>query len=44
MATNLKKALQEALKQLDEMSTDELLEARYKRLMDYGRTNEQPVH
>ena len=44
MATNLKKALQEALKQLDEMSTDELLEARYKRLMDYGRTKEQPVH
>ena len=44
MATNLKKALQEALKQLGEMSTDELLEARYKRLMDYGRTKEQPVH
>ena len=44
MATNLKKALQEALKQLGAMSTDELLEARYKRLMDYGRTNEQPVH
>ena len=44
MATNLKKALQEALKQLGEMSTEELLEARYKRLMDYGRTKEQPVH
>ena len=44
MASNLKKALQEALKQLGEMSTDELLEARYKRLMDYGRTKEQPVH
>ena len=44
MATNLKKALQEALKQLGAMSTDELLEARYKRLMDYGRTKEQPVH
>ena len=44
MATNLKKALQEALKQLGEMSTDELLEARYKRLMDYGRIKEQPVH
>ena len=44
MATNLKKALQEALKQLGAMSTDELLEARYKRLMDYGRIKEQPVH
>ena len=44
MATNLKKALQEALKQLGAMSTEELLEARYKRLMDYGRTKEQPVH
>ncbi len=44
MANNLKKALQEALKQLGAMSTEELLEARYKRLMDYGRTKEQPVH
>ena len=44
MATNLKKALQEALKQLGAMSTEELLEARYKRLMDYGRTKEQPAH
>ena len=44
MATNLKKALQEALKQLGAMSTEELLEARYKRLMDYGRTKEQSVH
>ena len=44
MANNLKKALQEALKQLSAMSTEELLEARYKRLMDYGRTKEQPVH
>ena len=44
MATNLKKALQEALKQLGAMSTEELLEARYKRLMDYGRTKEPSVH
>ena len=44
MASNLKKALQEALKQLGAMSTEELLEARYKRLMDYGRTKEQSVH
>ena len=44
MASNLKKALQEALKQLGAMSTEELLEARYKRLMDYGRTKEPSVH
>ena len=44
MAQNLKKALQDALKQLGAMSNSELLEARFKRLMDYGRTKEQPVH
>lgn len=44
MAQNLKKALQDALKQLGALSTSELLEARFKRLMDYGRTKEQPVH
>ena len=43
MAQNLKKALQEALKQLSGLSTSELLAARYERLMSYGRYKEQPV-
>ena len=43
-AQNLRKALLDALRQLGLMSIDELLEARFKRLMDYGRTKEQPVH
>ncbi|WP_412479261.1 acetyl-CoA carboxylase carboxyltransferase subunit alpha [Azonexus sp. IMCC34839] len=43
MAQNLKKALQDALKQLSDLSTAELLEARYERLMSYGRYKEQAV-
>jgi acetyl-CoA carboxylase carboxyl transferase subunit alpha len=43
MAQNLKKSLQDALKQLSSMSTTELLETRYERLMSYGRFKEQPV-
>ena len=43
MAQNLKKALQDALKQLSGLSTAELLEARYERLMSYGRYKEQAV-
>ncbi len=43
MAQSLKKALQEALKQLSSMSTDELLATRYERLMSYGRFKEQAV-
>ena len=43
MAQNLKKALQDALKQLSGLSTSELLAARYERLMSYGRYKEQPV-
>ncbi len=43
MAQSLKKALQDALKQLSGLSTKELLEARYERLMGYGRFKEQPV-
>ncbi len=43
MAQNLKKALQDALKQLSGMSTSELLAARYERLMSYGRFKEQPA-
>ena len=43
MAQNLKKALQEALKQLSGLSTAELLATRYERLMSYGRFKEQPA-
>jgi acetyl-CoA carboxylase carboxyl transferase subunit alpha len=43
MAQNLKKALQDALKQVSGLSTNELLAARYERLMSYGRFKEQPV-
>ncbi len=40
MAATLKRALGDALLQLDKFSTDELLEKRYKRLMSYGRFEE----
>ena len=43
MAQNLKKALQDGLKNLNLMTTAELLDARFKRLMAYGRTKEQAV-
>ena len=43
MAAALKKALQEALKQTTAMSVDELLDARFDRLMAYGRYKEQAV-
>ncbi len=43
MAQNLKKALQDALKQLSGLSTADLLATRYERLMSYGRFKEQPV-
>ena len=41
MAQSLKKALQDALKQLSGLSTEELLATRYERLMSYGRFKEQ---
>jgi len=44
MGQNLKKALLDALKQVGALSTSELLEARFARLMAYGRTKEQPLH
>ncbi|MBK7462441.1 MAG: acetyl-CoA carboxylase carboxyltransferase subunit alpha [Betaproteobacteria bacterium] len=44
MAHNLKKALQDALKQLSGLSTEELLATRYERLMSYGRFKEQAVN
>jgi acetyl-CoA carboxylase carboxyl transferase subunit alpha len=43
MAQSLKKSLQEALKQLSGLSTADLLEARFERLMSYGRFKEQAV-
>ena len=41
MAASLKKSLQEALKELSKLSTEELLENRYDRLMAYGRYKEE---
>jgi len=43
MATHLKKSLQDALKQVSALSVAELLEARFERLMAYGRTKELPL-
>jgi acetyl-CoA carboxylase carboxyl transferase subunit alpha len=43
MAQSLKKALQESLRQVSSLSTEELLAARYERLMSYGRFKEQAV-
>lgn len=40
MAQTLKKALQDVLKQVSALPTEELLAARYERLMDYGRYKE----
>jgi len=44
MALALKKALVEALRQTDALSAEALLEARFERLMAYGRYKEQPLH
>ena len=41
MSTNLKKALQDSLKQLSALSVEALLAQRYERLMSYGRFKEQ---
>lgn len=41
MAENLKKALQDALKQLTALPVEALLAQRYERLMSYGRFKEQ---
>jgi acetyl-CoA carboxylase carboxyl transferase subunit alpha len=43
MAQNVKKAVQEALKLLGGLSTSELIERRFDRLMSYGRFKEQPI-
>ncbi len=44
MAQNVKKFLQEALKQLVGLSSSELIERRFERLMSYGRFKEQTIH
>jgi acetyl-CoA carboxylase carboxyl transferase subunit alpha len=44
MAQNVKKALQDALKQLAGLSSSELIERRFERLMSYGRFKEQAIH
>jgi acetyl-CoA carboxylase carboxyl transferase subunit alpha len=41
MSVALKKALQDSLKHLSELATHELLDARFERLMAYGRFKEQ---
>ncbi len=43
MALSLKKALQESLKQLSGLSSSELIERRFDRLMSYGRFKEQAI-
>jgi acetyl-CoA carboxylase carboxyl transferase subunit alpha len=43
-ATSLKKALQDALKQVAGLSPAELIERRFERLMGYGKFKEQPLH
>jgi acetyl-CoA carboxylase carboxyl transferase subunit alpha len=42
-AQNLKRALQEALRQVSDLTPSELVERRFERLMDYGRFKEQAV-
>lgn len=44
MAQGVKKALQEALKQLAGLSSSELIERRFERLMSYGRFKEQAIN
>jgi acetyl-CoA carboxylase carboxyl transferase subunit alpha len=44
MATTLKKALQDTLKQVSTLSPAELVERRYERIMSYGRYKEIAIH
>lgn len=44
MAQSLKKALQDALRQVADLSPAELLEQRFERVLGYGKYKEQPVH
>ena len=43
VAQSVKKSLQEALKQLSGLSSSELIERRFERLMSYGRFKEQAI-
>jgi acetyl-CoA carboxylase carboxyl transferase subunit alpha len=43
IAQSVRKSLQEALKQIAGLSTGELIERRFDRLMSYGRYKEQAV-
>lgn len=43
MASSLKKALQDALRQVSDLSPADLIERRYERLMGYGKFKEQRV-
>ena len=43
MAASLKKAIQDALRQVADLSTDELIERRFERIMSYGKFKEQRV-
>ena len=44
MAQSLKKALQDVFKQVSSLSTAELIDRRFDRLMGYGKFKEQAVH
>ena len=44
MATTLKKALQDTLRQVSTLSPAELVERRYERIMSYGRYKEIAIH
>ncbi|MCK9285684.1 MAG: acetyl-CoA carboxylase carboxyltransferase subunit alpha [Rhodocyclaceae bacterium] len=44
IAGSVKKALQDALKQVSGLSSTELIERRFDRLMSYGKFKELPVH
>jgi acetyl-CoA carboxylase carboxyl transferase subunit alpha len=43
-AQSLKKALQDALRQVADLSPAELVEQRFERVLGYGKYKEQPVH
>ena len=43
MAQSLKRALQDALRQLTDLTPAQLVERRFERLMDYGRYKEQAI-
>jgi acetyl-CoA carboxylase carboxyl transferase subunit alpha len=44
MAQTLRKSLQDALRQVSELSLTDLVDKRIERLMSYGRFKEQPLH